>query len=196
VNGFNTVAAATTISDSVVAECSPGVYTCKHTVGARPDIVLRCTQNATSTYSIRFGQRNVLGGNVLPEAGDVVRSIRLAACWLPKGSWPTAVGSWEAWVDRVESIMIKGVVDADFLTVKRGNGDLRQRDDLGRGNRVGRPIPVWLTKIFGSLFPRSLVDSISRGDSLCMLLKDLLKKEEIVSKALITKSALVLLRKA
>jgi hypothetical protein len=76
----------------------------------------------------------------------------------------------------VEFVVIKGVVDGDLLTVRPRDGDLLQRDDFGRGNRVGCPIPVRLTKVHGSLFPSSLVDSIFRGNIICVLLKDLLRK--------------------
>jgi len=55
-NGFEAVTGAATISDSVVAERRPGVDTCKHTVGARRNIILRRTQNPTRLRrSVRFG---------------------------------------------------------------------------------------------------------------------------------------------
>jgi len=119
--------------------------------------------------------------NVLLQAVDVVRSIWPGACWLPKGGLPTTVGLWEGRVDRVKSVVIKGVVDADFLTVRPCDGDLLQRDDFGRGNCVGCPIPVRLTKVYGGLFPGILIDSIFRSNTDCELLQDLLIKQEVVS---------------
>jgi hypothetical protein len=41
VNGFETVTGATTIPNGMVAECRPGVDTCKHTVRVGRDIPLR-----------------------------------------------------------------------------------------------------------------------------------------------------------
>jgi hypothetical protein len=54
-DGFETVTAATTISDGVVAERGPCVYTRKHTVGARRNVTLRGTENAKFAYFVRFG---------------------------------------------------------------------------------------------------------------------------------------------
>jgi hypothetical protein len=152
-NGFDTVTGATTIPDSVVAERIPGVNTCKHTVGARRDVTLCRTQNPKGYVIPSDSVSFIFRRNLRCEARDVVCSIWSVTSWLSDGGFPTIVRLRERRVDWVEFVVIKGVVDTDFLTVWRSDGDLLQRDNLGGRNGVGCPIPVWLAKICGGLIP-------------------------------------------
>ena len=175
-NGFEAVTGATTISDGVVAERRPGVDTCKHAVGARRNITLRRTQNPKGCVIPSGSDIIMLRVNLRCETSDVVRSIWSTTSWLSEGGFPTTVWWWEGRVDWVEFVLIKGVVDADFLTIRPSDGDLLQRDNFGGRNRVCCPIPVWLAKIYSGLLPQGLVNGIFCRDGLGVLLKDLLER--------------------
>ena len=119
----------------------------------------------------------ILRVNLRCETSDVVRSIWSPASWLSEGGFPTTVRRREGRIDWVEFVVIKGVVDAEFLTIWPSDGALLQRDNFGGRNCVCCPIPVWLAKIYSGLLPRGLVNGIFFRDSLGVLLKDLLKKK-------------------
>lgn len=70
-----------------------------------------------------------------------------------------------------------------FGTVRPGDRNLLQGDDFGRGDCVGRPVPVRLANIGSRLRPGRLVDGVGGSNLLRTLLQNLLEsnKRELVN---------------
>lgn len=72
---------------------------------------------------------------------------------------PTVVGTWfrwEGWVDGMESVFDEGVRHS-FLTVRRGDLDDFESDNLRRRDGISSPIPVGRSQILGCSFPALLI---------------------------------------
>lgn len=106
---------------------------------------------------------------------NVVGCIRAGAVRLSERCGPLAVGSGERWVNRMETIMVEGVVDGGLLSVRRGDRYLLEGDDLVRRHSVRSPVPVWVPEVGRSLNPCIFIRGGIRGcDSRSMPLDDLL----------------------
>ena len=70
-----------------------------------------------------------------------------------------------------------------FGTVRPSDRNLLQGDDFGRGDCVGRPVPVRLANIGSRLRPGRLVDGVGGSNLLRTLLQNLLEsnKRELVN---------------
>ena len=113
------------------------------------------------------------------EPRNVVGCVGARAVRLPERRRPMAVGRRERWVDWVEAVVVKGVVDGSLLSVRRGDRHLLQSDDLVWGHSIRSPVPVWLPKVGRSLYPCSFVGGGIRGcDGRSMSLDDLLHNHQ------------------
>src|SRR5713226_4840616 len=70
---------------------------------------------------------------------------------------PILVGSWERWVDGVEGVLVQGVRHSGRVTVRRGDVNALQRDDLRRRDGIGSPIPVRRSEVLCCAHPPLLI---------------------------------------
>ena len=93
---------------------------------------------------------------------------------MPERRRPVAVWLREGRVNWVERVMKEWVVDFGALPVRRGDSDLRKRDNLCRRNRVSRPVPERLAEILSRPLPAEVVDRVGLGNVFSMILQNLL----------------------
>jgi hypothetical protein len=84
------------------------------------------------------------------------------------------VGICKRAVDRVESVLVEWVRHSTRGTVKRDDGNGLKRDNLGRRDSTGSPIPIRCSKVLGRGFPTSFVDSVFLSNFQSMALHHLL----------------------
>lgn len=176
VNGFQAVAATSTVTNSMVAECWPSTNSSQQVVGAGRNLVLRRRQNTgwkmpSGVYSTQESYVNVL-----LEHRDIVGSIGILAIRLSECSGPTAVRIREGLINGMKFVMFEWIVDFDLFSTFVGDGNLRVRDNLRRRDGVRCPIPVRLAKISGCFLPGLCVDCVCRSDFHGPLLQNLLIK--------------------
>lgn len=142
-DSFETVAGASSVTYSMVAEGRPVSNTRQHVISARGEVVLGCLKDATTKN--QFLPLDGAKCESIPlEPRNIVCRTRVLVRWLADGSRPPTVRSWKGRVDRMESIMIPRIVNADSPPIRGSDGDLPQGNHLIRRDSIHSPVPIWV----------------------------------------------------